>query len=256
MNGQAVFTAESRSKAADSLPAPELSVVMPVHNEAERLREVIDSWVRELRGLAIDFRILALDDGSTDASPAILEACASHYPELRLIRHFNRGHGPTIHLGYAQASGRWVFQTDSDLEVSADQFALLWHQRDDFDLVVGRRVGRDVGPARNLVSASCRRMVTRLFGSGAEDVNSPFRLIRRSFLTACLERIPAETFAPNLLVTGFALSGGHRYEEVDVKWHRRSHGKGLSLTPSILLRLLAAAYQTWKASRTALPRPR
>jgi hypothetical protein len=99
-------------------------------------------------------------------------------------------------------------------------------------------------------------LVRRLFASGAEDVNSPFRLIRRSWLSACLDRIPAKTFAPNLLITGFALSGGHRYQEVDVTWRRRSHGKGLSLTPRILLRLLAAAYQTWRASRAELRNPR
>ena len=224
--------------------SPELSVVMPVYNEAPLLRETIEAWVESLRSLRIPFRFFVYDDGSTDGSGELLEAFSAQWTEIRLTRQANRGHGPTIRRGYAEAVGRWVFQTDSDLEVNPDQVPLLWNVREDFDLLVGRRLRRDLGVLRSGVSALGRTLIRRLFASGAHDVNSPFRLIRRSFLDDCLERIPHGTFAPNPILTGIALAERWRYREVDVFWQPRRHGSGLRLRPRTLVRFLRATRET------------
>jgi cellulose synthase/poly-beta-1,6-N-acetylglucosamine synthase-like glycosyltransferase len=91
--------------------ARELSVVMPVYNEVAAVGAVVASWAAVLERLGIDYELLVYDDGSTDGTGAALDALAAALARLRVTHHANRGHGPSIMRGYAEATGRWVFQT-------------------------------------------------------------------------------------------------------------------------------------------------
>lgn len=92
---------------------PLISVVMPVRNGAAYLRQAIDSILAQtLR----DFEMILLDDGSTDATPAILAEAAGGDARLRLLRRESRGAGLTIALGEACAAarGRFIARMDAD----------------------------------------------------------------------------------------------------------------------------------------------
>ncbi|MDX1385296.1 MAG: glycosyltransferase family 2 protein, partial [Thermoanaerobaculia bacterium] len=88
--------------------------MLPVYNEAETLASVLDEWIAELTRLGIAFEIRAYDDGSTDGTAAILAEMAGSEPRLRVDRHENRGHGPTVLRGYREATAEWILQIDSD----------------------------------------------------------------------------------------------------------------------------------------------
>ena len=231
---------EARGRRHGGLAQPDLSIVMPVYNEGAVIATVVTSWLHELERLGIDYEFLAYDDGSRDETGPILERLAEDQPGLVVTRKANSGHGPTILRGYGEARGEWVFQVDSDDEMGPEHFAGLWTQRDDYDLLVGRRQHRDSPLARRLITAVSRATVWALFGHAVTDVNAPYRLMRRSGLNAILGLIPADTFAPNVIVSGLAARRGLRVREVWVPHRGRRTG-----TVSIV------KWRLWKAAARA-----
>lgn len=206
-------------------PSPALTVVMPVYNEAAAIGGVVRAWSAELDSLGIDYEMRVYDDGSRDTSAAVLEELSNQVPRLLVTRHSNRGHGPTILRGYREARGEWVFQTDSDGEMEPDSFRLLWEKRADYDFLLGIRGGRVWTPPRWVMTRASRLAVRMLFGGGVKDVNTPYRLMRRSALARLLEDLPDDLFAPNVILSGLAVRRGLRVFEVEVPHQGRRTGK-------------------------------
>jgi dolichol-phosphate mannosyltransferase len=95
---------------------PEVSVVIPVYNEAEGLRRVLDEVADELgHSLGRSFEILVVDDGSTDSTPQVALEVARRRPEVRVLRHSpNVGQSFAFHTGFQQARGAVIVTLDGD----------------------------------------------------------------------------------------------------------------------------------------------
>ena len=110
---------------------PALSVVVPMYDEAavlpllvERLRTALDGI--PLDGIALNgtvpdgmagYEVLAVDDGSRDATPVLLERARRDWPQLRVVRlRANAGHQAALSAGLARARGAWVASLDADLQ--------------------------------------------------------------------------------------------------------------------------------------------
>ena len=205
---------------------PELTVVMPVYNEGGTIARVVRSWMGELDRLHISYEFLAYDDGSRDETADVLKLLAQTNPRLAVKSHANIGHGPTILAGYHEAVGEWVFQVDSDDEMTPDSFEQLWSCRADHDLLLGCRKDRQSPLGRRIISAGSRAIVSALFGAGVWDVNTPYRLIRRSALRGMLPSIPPTTFAPNVIMAGLAMKDRLRIRQIWVPHQPRRVGTG------------------------------
>lgn len=219
---------------------------MPVYNESSRVESVVTEWLVELEALKVDYTLLIYDDGSTDDTPQILCDLSRAHPRLVCRRQENRGHGPTILRGYQEAEGEWIFQTDSDGEVSATYFRDLWARRGDYDLLLAYRVGRVSNVARKLLSWAARKSVSILFSVRLRDVNAPFRLIRTSCLKQQLPVIPEGTLAPNVFLSGLiGKAGGRIYE------HPAAHQGSGSSSISILGIARFSWVSIWQALQVA-----
>jgi glycosyltransferase involved in cell wall biosynthesis len=173
---------------------PDLFAVMPVYDEAAAVAGVAREWIAALREAGPRFTLLAIDDGSRDATPAILDALAGELPELCVLHQANAGHGAACAAGYraALASGAaWVFQLDSDGQCDPRHFAALWAAREGADAVLGERVQRGDGTGRVLISRLLRAVTRAATGLAVRDANVPYRLMRRDALAACLPDVPA-----------------------------------------------------------------
>jgi dolichol-phosphate mannosyltransferase len=179
-------------------------IVMPVYNEAACINEVLDDWIRELDLSSISYRLLVLNDGSRDNTAEVL-ARYDNNPKIKIINKQNTGHGPTILQGYhmAVADAQWVFQVDSDNEIAARHFKTIWQKREKYDAAVGIRADRNQPLSRKIISFFSRFVVILFYGTGVTDVNCPFRLMRAEVLKQILVRIPENTFAPNVAISGF-----------------------------------------------------
>lgn len=227
----------------------DLAIVMPVYNEEACVVRVVDSWLTVLTGTEVNFLMIVLNDGSTDGTAKVLDRF-SNDARVRIIRHTNAGHGPTILRGYQQAVrlADWVFQCDSDDEISPESFPRLWKQRADYDAVLGFRRGRRQSWGRALVSG-CSQLTVRLrFGAGVRDVNAPYRLMRSTVLDPIIAGMPADTFAPNVLISGAFVRAGLRIHNVPVSCRPRQSGR--SINPWRLGKgALRSFAETWRYGR-------
>ncbi len=205
--------------------APVLTAVMPTYNEATGIRETLSAWLRELARLGVPYELRVYDDGSRDGTGDAVAALAREAPSLVLVRQENRGHGPTVLRGYREARGEWVFQTDSDDEMGPEFLPAVWAARERADLVLGYRDDRKSPVGRRVISTVARWSVRLLFGGRLRDVNAPYRLHRRSALAALLPRVPADTFAPNVILAGLFARAGYRIVEVPVSYRTRRTGQ-------------------------------
>ncbi|MCB2187083.1 MAG: glycosyltransferase family 2 protein [Deltaproteobacteria bacterium] len=182
-------------------PGLDLALVMPVYNEAGGAAATVRAWLAVLADLGLAGRLVIIDDGSTDATPAELAPLAGD-PRCLVLRQANRGHGPAILRGYALAVrlAPWVFQCDSDNEIDSRHFPLLWARRHGQAAVFGVRRGRGQTVGRRVISLVSRLTVRLAFGRAVADVNTPFRLLRSAELAALLPQIPPHVFAPNVII--------------------------------------------------------
>ena len=222
--------------------AQDLAVVMPVYNEADCIVEVIDSWRSMLTEQRIDFRMIVLNDGSRDGTADALKAFAGD-GRIEIVNKPNSGHGPTILQGYRRAVeiARWVFQVDSDNEMGPEHFPHFWRIREDYDAILGIRGGREQNAPRRVISAASRLAVGMMYGKGVVDVNVPYRLIRADMLKGIIAQIPADTFAPNVVISGALSRSGVRIWNEKVPFRGRTTG-----TVSIV------KWKLWKSAARAL----
>jgi len=202
----------------------ELALIMPVYNEEACIGEVIQSWHDEFKRLKINFIILILNDGSRDHTAERLKDFSKN-KKVEVIHKENSGHGSTILMGYhlAVEKAKWVFQVDSDNEIRPDQFVNFWEKRENYDGLFGIREGRLQEADRKTVSLIARNLIYFLYGKGVADPNVPFRLLRAEVLKKIIFKIPLETFAPNVIISGaFTLHRFRIYNHPVICWGRET----------------------------------
>ncbi|MBL4604342.1 MAG: hypothetical protein JKY02_01350, partial [Flavobacteriaceae bacterium] len=146
--------------------------------------------------------------------------------QLVVIDKPNSGHGPTILKGYKEnLDAQWLFQIDSDDELKVDEFEKFWIARHDFDFLIGHRIHRDSPLPRIITTAISRLTVGFFYGNRVKDVNAPFRLMRTSKFRDDVVKIPDNTFAPNLIISGVANIRKLRIKQLNVVHHSRVTGE-------------------------------
>ena len=215
---------------------PELMIVMPVYNEQASVRKVVMEWFQEVENWTENFVFLAIDDGSTDATPTILHRLQEQLGKRFEIREQpNMGHGQSCLIGYREACGRgipFVFQIDSDGQCDPQYFFRFWRRRDKYDVIYGRRVRRDDGWRRVLASYVLRATLVSTVGVNCVDSNVPYRLIRTERLQKILDQIPPEFVLANIaLAVLLKKSSDWRHGAIPIRFRERYGGE-----PSVALK--------------------
>ena len=170
---------------------PALAVVIPVYNEQDCIVAVLEEWRAALTDLKISFVLLVIDDGSKDETPSRLRALA--WPELKVHRHTNRGHGQSCLVGYQIArdlGAEYVFQIDSDGQCDPASFSRIWSRREEAAAIYGRRRQRDDGAARKVISFVLRCLLKLSWHTRLNDANVPYRLYRTEIAARGAVRVP------------------------------------------------------------------
>ena len=204
----------------------DLVVIMPVYNEEECIIGVLEKWLNNLRGLKIKFEFHVYNDGSKDNTENLLKEYAESNEDLFVHNKDNSGHGPTILLGYqSHPNAKWLFEIDSDDEMSPEYFHKLWNERNKYDFLVGKRINRGGHVSRTFISFISRCTVRCFFAKGVCDVNVPYRLMKNVVFQKVFHLIPKDTVAPNVIITGVACKLKLKFFEYPVPYKFRQTGE-------------------------------
>jgi undecaprenyl-phosphate 4-deoxy-4-formamido-L-arabinose transferase len=196
------------------LPAPDVSVVVPVYNEAASLGELYRRTVEALEPGPRTYELIFVDDGSTDDTWRQLERLHGDDSRVRAVR-FKRNFGqhPAMHAGLVRARGDVVVTMDGDLQNAPEDIPLLVEAVDaGSDVASGCRAGRRDSWGRTLPSRLINGMLRRFTGASISDFGCAFNAYRRDAVVPMLGSIGKQKFTKALV-----LSGGASVVEVDVQ---------------------------------------
>lgn len=220
---------------------PKLSLVIPVFNEADSLAALHGEIVQALEGM--DYEILYVDDGSADASFAVLTEIQQHDPHVRLIR-FRRNFGQTAALsaGFRYARGKIIVPLDADGQNDPADIPRLIKKLDEgFDIVSGWRKERKDNPVtRTLPSRIANWLIGRITGVRLHDYGCTLKAYRAESLKPIRLYGEMHRFIPAL-----ARWGGESVAELVVNHRARTTGKtkyGLSRTFKVVLDLMTIKF--------------
>jgi|TARA_B100000287_G_scaffold202526_1_gene191265 glycosyltransferase involved in cell wall biosynthesis len=117
-----------------------ISVVIPLLNEKESLRELTDSLIDVMKSYNFSYEIIFIDDGSSDNSWDIIEELSSKSDTIKGIKfHRNYGKSQALHAGFLKSQGKVVFTMDADLQDDPKEIPAMYDMimNDNFDLVSG-----------------------------------------------------------------------------------------------------------------------
>ncbi len=200
----------------------DVSVLVPVLNEADTVRELAERVAAELERLGRTFEILFVDDGSNDGTSAQVRAAHAVDPRVRLVRlRRNFGKAAALCAGFDHSRGRILITMDGDLQDDPREIPRLLDklEREDLDLVSGWKRDRQ-DPISKRYPSRLFNWVTRWISSvDLHDFNCGFKAYRREVLEQIALYGELHRYIPVL-----ASRRGFTVGEIDVTHHPRRHG--------------------------------
>jgi dolichol-phosphate mannosyltransferase len=202
---------------------PDLSIVIPVYDEAESLPALWEELRGVLEGLGLASEVIFVDDGSRDHSAEIIRGFREADPRVRLVRlKVNAGETAATDAGFKAARGERVVVMDADLQNDPADIPRLLAHLDRWDAATGWRVTRGDGDGwlRRLSSSIANRVRNRLTGETIQDSGCTLRAFRRECLRDLVLYRGLHRFIPTLLTMR-----GYRVIEVPVRHRPRRFGR-------------------------------
>jgi undecaprenyl-phosphate 4-deoxy-4-formamido-L-arabinose transferase len=199
--------------AEEAAPGPDLTILVPVYNEAETVGELYRRTAAALDDGPRTYELVFVDDGSTDGTFAEVEKLHASDPRVRGVR-FKRNFGqhPAMHAGFTRARGRVVVTMDGDLQNAPEDIPRLVEAVEaGADVASGRRAVRHDSWGRTLPSRLINGMLRRFTGVPISDFGCAFNAYRLGAVEPMLGAIGKQKFTKALV-----LSGGATVVEVDV----------------------------------------
>ena len=225
---------------------PVLSVVVPVYNEEEVLPLLVERLRPVLDGTGQRYEVVAVDDGSKDASAVIMQRIRRTWPEFRIVRlRANAGHQAAISAGLHRARGEYMVTIDADLQDPPEVIAemLSKAQSEHLDVVYGVRNDRSTDTAfkRNTAQAFYATM-RRLSGTDAPANAGDFRLMSRATVDA-INALPEHHRVLRLVVPALG------FPSAEVYYRREERAAGESKYP--LRKMIALSIDSLTAGSMA-----
>ncbi len=235
------------------MDTPRVSIVVPAYNEEHRIERTIRAIADYMAGCYAGYQIIVSDDGSQDATGAIVAGLQREALPVRLVRaERNRGKGRAVQLGVAASTGDLVLVTDADLSTPIEEVERLRARIEaGADIAIG---SRGLRASRLVVRQPLHReCMGRFFNllvrltllPGVYDTQCGFKLFRGPVARRLFSHITVEGFAFDIEVLGLATRSAYQIAEVPVRWSHVNKSK-VSLGrdgPRMFRDLIRVAYQ-------------
>ena len=224
-------------------PQLDLSVVVPIYNEAESIETLVQAIADAVAKTNLSYEIICVDDGSKDGSTQVLTNLARRRIDLKaVILRRNYGQTPAMAAGFESAAGKVIVTLDGDLQNDPADIPLLLAKLDEgYDLVSGWRIKRqDAALTKLLPSKIANLIIAKVTGVRLHDYGCSLKAYRSELIADMNLYGELHRFLPAL-----AYIEGARISEIPVRHHARRFGKskyGLGRTIRVVMDLLTVYF--------------
>ena len=200
----------------------EISVVIPIYNEEENIRNLHGRLKATLDTIGKSYELVFIDDGSADRSVSILTEIKAGDPTTKLIE-FNRNYGQhaAVFAGFEHAQGEVIVTIDADLQNPPEEIPKLISKIEEgYDIVGGVRRKRHDSIFRKVPSWILNKFISRATGVSLRDYGCMLRAYRRVVVDQILRCNEISSFIPTL-ANSFARS----VTEIEVAHSKRKGGR-------------------------------
>ncbi|MBN3949457.1 MAG: glycosyltransferase family 2 protein [Nostoc sp. NMS7] len=243
MRSRLVYEGLTGENGAISAIVPDVSVVVPIHNEVESLPLLLEAIASILSSSQINYEIICVDDGSTDGSGEFLKQEAQIRTDLKaVILRRNYGQTAAMAAGFYYAVGKAIVTLDADLQNDPADIPMLLAKLDEgYDLVSGWRQKRQDGAVNRLLPSKIANwLIRRTTSVNIHDYGCSLKAYRAELLADMNLYGELHRFLPAL-----AYIEGARITEIPVRHHARRFGSskyGIWRTFRVLMDLLTILF--------------
>jgi dolichol-phosphate mannosyltransferase len=184
MRGDSILNTRSLLSMSSSPVSVELSVVVPVKNEAENIQPLIEEIMAALDGV-VEYEIVYVDDGSDDETPKALKDMQAKTHRLQVITHrISCGQSTAVRTGVKHAQGRFIATLDGDgqndpADIPALYNVLIKDEAPDFLLMAGHRQKRNDSAFKLWQSRNANKVRAKLLGDDTPDTGCGLKVFSR-----------------------------------------------------------------------------
>lgn len=231
-----------------------ISVIIPVYNEANRLRECVEELKRALRNLGIYFELVISEDGSTDGTDMIAYELANKDSAVKHLHSDVRlGRGEAIQRAFEVVNGNIVIYVDADLSMDLQHLSdLIKAIEDGADIATGSRLltGSVVRRSflRELTSRIYNWMVRWIFKSTVHDHQCGFKAFKKVTVKPLLDEVKDKHWFWDTELIIRALRNGCKVVEIPITWVQSEETK-VNLGADIKYMGMSALKLGWQLRR-------
>jgi len=241
---------------------PELSLVVPAFNEAQRIQATLRAMAEFLDSHFERSELIVVDDGSADLTAQVVRAVAAELPvSVRVIRYpENRGKGFALKAGFANARGERILFSDADLSTPIEEAIRLLAALDQSPIAVGSR--KMPGARVEVHQPWLREMMGKVFTwlvrvlvADVSDATCGFKAFRGDVGRDLFSRVRIDDWSFDAELLYLARFRGHRIQEIPVRW-RHEAGTKVDLRRDVWRSLIGLASIRVNALRGIYRSPR
>ena len=226
---------------------PNLSIIIPVFNEEERIGSTLNLVVNFLRTREYASEIVVSDDGSTDSTVSVVKQFINNGSNIKLLELAHHGKGWAIKNGMLSATGKHRFICDADLSMPIDQMERFFvNDSGCVEIAIG---SREMPLSRRIGEPFSRRLMGRIYNilvkgmgvSGITDSQCGFKCFSGEQVFALFNKQTISGFAFDVEILFLAQRAGITIREIDIDWYYMPDSKVRPILDSICM--------TWDLAR-------
>jgi glycosyltransferase involved in cell wall biosynthesis len=233
------------------IPAPSVSLVIPMYNEEASIEHAIWCAISALEAYSSDYEIIIVNDASTDRCAELVRAAAVTNPRIILLEHSqNQKLGRSIRTGFSAVSKDLVLYMDADLpfdpHVIGNAIRALHVTR--ADVIAGYRFDRTTeGFKRTVYSYLYNLLIGVLFGWPHRDINFSFKLMKKEVIDAIELQSEGSLIDAELIVKAKNL--GFVIQQMGCDYFPRTRGDSTLSSPAVIVKILKELVRFYPSMR-------
>lgn len=217
---------------------PFLSIVIPAHNEQNRLPGTLEQILHFLQQQSFTAEVIVVENGSTDHTYQVAQQFAEQHESLSVIQSA-KGKGAAVQRGMLHAKGQYRFMCDADLSMPVEEIVkFLPPKLQDFDIAIASREAKgsvryNEPSYRHLGGRGINFLIQALILPGLNDTQCGFKCFRAEVAEDIFSRQTLDGWSFDIELLYIARCHGYRIVEIPIRWYHFSDSKVSALRDAI-----------------------